>query len=228
MALPLRIQAWVQVSQVKFGFLKSVQTVKILCPVFLRNMICRFPGTEEFPNYAAEIEKYDQENPEFLVVTTPMEIPQKKSSGRASANSIEAVHLMFMGEMLKDGSYEFTIAEIEPVSAKQHTHINKFIDREQPVEHKFRFSNDCRFQEYHIRRASSLNFKKTGFFVSADSNCEFNEPQKQESGGLTAYLDELNSQVSGLPVRLRKPDYFIFKYPAYYRGLCALAKPLAK
>ena len=88
-----------------------------------------------------------------------------------------------------------------------------FGPRDLPLLHKFKFSSHCEFQGYHIKRQSSLfDENERGFFLSANSNCEFDTPIPKEVNVLTAhYSDNLG-------------DFKILEYPNYYRDLCSLAE----
>ena len=67
------------------------------------------------------------------------------------------------------------------------------------------------------------------FYVSADSHCNFNEPNPRDENILTAYIlvpitgKKLYDKTNILHAL---GDYVFLPYPHYYRGLCALAKKM--
>ena len=180
------------------------------------------PETAGFPVLGDfDLENYDQEKPEFTIVTTPIEI-QRQQFPKKQFIIQKKNHLQFEGKVLEDGSYTLVVSEIDPevITREQNPYMQSFYHitkMETPLVHAFHFSKDCEFNSYNVRKPPGLERK--GWFVSADSQCEFGEPRKKQ--GLTAHI--LLPHV--LSYRLLTPsNYMILKYPNYYRGLCALAE----
>ena len=189
------------------------------------------PGTNEFPVHGDfDLENYDQEKPEFTIMTTPIEIQKQDFSMRTlEIMSQESIyksedHLKFEGKVLADGSYAFAVSEINPQAQTSEENpymqtIFSIPDMETPLAHVFRFSKDCEFLSYHIHKEPTM--KRTGFRVSTNSQCIFDEPVPGE--GLTAH--ELIA-TGNYNYMLLNPErrYAILYYPDYYRGICTLAK----
>ena len=130
-------------------------------------------------------EKFNQEKPEFIITTQPMEIQKQPLYQQMQGTYIikPKDHLKFEEKVLEDGSSIFTISEIDPAYQVLHQNpymknFNNFLKIEQPLVHTFRFSKDCDFDTYLIHKFPSLD--KKGFFVSANSQCEFDELNKTD------------------------------------------------
>ena len=189
------------------------------CQRFVSRVFAQYglpaPGTDEFPHYKdfANLEKYDQEKPEFRIATEPMEILQKQLPGDKSIVRPQ-YHLMFAGKILEDGSYIFIIGEIEPELTKGYTSfpLYSFLDHPEPVVHDFHFSNSCELQTYQVKQSAHffypLDLERPGFSVSANSHCTFDNPP---GPGFTAH----SSNSDG---------FVILKYPHYYKELCLLGR----
>ena len=174
------------------------------------------PGTNGFPVYGHfNLENYDQEKPEFTIMTTPIEI-QKQTSGLQRSPYKAQERLEFEGKVLESGIYEFTISEIKyPL---RHRHIYN----EKPVTYTFNFSKDCKFSSYVILKKPTMN--STGFHVDTNAQCEFYAP-KRDVLVLTAY--ELATTASlDYPYEINDPNkhYVVLPYTTYYIELCTLAK----
>lgn len=191
-----------------------------------------FPGIGILPLgiYGSfNLQNLNSEKPEFTITTEPIEI-NKRSQYQELTNSRRTIilkdHLRFEGKVLNDGSYVLIISEIHPLYQKlgQHNFFIKDFSNtlrvEPPIVHTFHFSNNCEFNTYSIGKQAGVNTK--GFYVAANSQCEFDEPHKVEFG-LTAHILYPTSQSQ--PFRIIKiSEYTILDYPNYYKNLCAIAK----
>ena len=176
-----------------------------------------------------------EDKPNFLMRIEPIQIPQKKHDKLAkiinlynsltALSSREKVALVFQGKTLKDKGYEFTIGETS--SDSNPNRYDYYMHGQTPpplLTHTFHFSSDCKFKKYHIEeKPTSLtiyDYKNSGFHVSADSQCKFNEPNPQGNSILTAHFN-MPANYNTLD---EDSDHVILKYPGYYKDLCALAK----
>ena len=208
------------------SFAQESQSTYSQCQAFVSSVFRQYnlplPETDEFPAFEDfDLENYDQEKPEFTIVTTPIEI-QRQQFPKKQFIIPKKDHLQFEGKILEDGSYTLVVSEIDPevITLEQNPYkqtVRSILDKKTPFVHVFLFSKDCEFSSYHIRKRPGLERK--GWFVSADSQCEFDEPRKKQ--GLTAHI--LLPHVLGYKL-LTPSNYMILKYPNYYRGLCALAE----
>ena len=211
------------------SFAQETQTVS-KCQSFISSVFGKYnlplPEGNALPLYVdSNLEKYNQEKPEFMVVTWPIEI--KKQAPYIIKDTLIVKNkdqLKIEGKILEDGSYALVVSEIDSRS-KPVPNIKVFynyLDVPMPLIHTFHFSENCEFNSYHVRQQAGFNMRDKGFYVSANMQCEFNEPGTSGED-LTAHIIPargLNYKklISGTK------DYMILKYPGYYRGLCALAK----
>ena len=103
------------------------------------------PGTENFPTYGEfNLSGFNNEKPEFSVMTTPMIIKPKSLAWRVLGKYLPGeYHLRFEGKILDDGGYQLEVQE------------TKFSNRNiqfPPAIHRFHFSSDDSFQGYHVRQ----------------------------------------------------------------------------
>lgn len=201
------------------------------CQSFVARVFDRYglplPGTEGFPSYKDfNLVNYDQEKPEFEIMTIPVEIKRQPLYFLEGTFIVEQKdHLKFEGKNLDDGSYELVVSEIDPRS-QQSRYMQSLLSIRTirtPLVHNFHFSEDCEFNEYRAHQLDVSALKGNGFLVSANAQCEFDEPKKGED--LTArILVSLGPTLMQIIVKPVQDNYVILEYPHYYRGLCALAK----
>lgn len=211
------------------SFAQENQSTHSQCQTFVSSIFSKYglphPETNEFPTLGGfDLENYRQEKPEFTIMTTSIEIQKQSPSLFIQLPPIvkSEYHLQFKGKILKNGSYAFAVLEIDPSSLDREQNpymqtLYSIANINTPLVHVFHFSKDCEFSTYHIRRQPGFN--KKGFFVSANSQCVFDEPAGGQ--GLTAYI--LHGAVAEQNL-LSTKEYMSLKHPNYYRGLCALAE----
>ena len=138
-------------------------------------------------------------------------------------------HLKFEGKILNDGSYVSIVTEVLPVVPAEEGKYRNTLTM--PLVHTFHFSENCDFNEYQVKQ-QAIYFKETGFFVSANSQCLFDESRKSPGDGLTAYILEKNKEEEASLVTrfgdaildIVPANYMILTNPVYYRELCYLAQ----
>lgn len=216
----------------------DVQNAHIIskCQGFIYTMFNEYglplPGMGAFPVHGDfKLEKFNQEKPEFTITTRPMEIKKQPLYQQMKSDRYIITpknHLKFEADILEDGNYTIKISEINPAYQTIQHMNSSLIDAlkiETPLVHTFHFSNNCDFITYDIGKQAGADQK--GFYVSANSQCEFDEPHKTESE-LTAHILYPNSNNPTFLRRGSASDYMFLRHPNYYRELCAVAKSFGK
>ena len=219
------------------SFAQESQSTYSQCQAFVssvfRNYNLPLPGTDGFPVLGDfNLENYDQEKPEFTILTTPIEIQKQQLYLRKLRFITPKDHLRFEGKILPDGSYTLVVSEIDPevITREQNPYkqtVRSMLDKQTPFVHAFHFSKDCEFSSYHIRKHP--RFYREGFFISTNSQCVFDEPEgvnePEEEEGLAVHMLLSHAPLpQNNSIRNRPSNYVILKYQNYYRGLCALAQ----
>ena len=134
----------------------------------------------------ANLEKYDQEKPEFVVTKTM--VLRKGYIGNLIykyKDKKDETRVTFTGKIVEDGNYIFIIREEDP---RKYFNGIFILPLNLTIDHSFHFTNDCNFQKYFVQGFPKIaHGRKKGFYVSADSQCKFDEPINSVTG-LTAHI----------------------------------------
>lgn len=203
------------------------------CQSFVSNVLERYGLLSPDIERASAPEFLHQVRPEFILETPPIEV-NKQAPYKAKPYALQ-----FMGGVVKSGNYRLSITEVEIKSriSSASSRVIEVIPLVHRV-HDFYFSADCEFEAYFLGQPPSKS--QDGFLVRANSQCEFDEPHKEE-GSLTAdvvpFMDETELDETDAAILLlvdetshfggldqSTNDYVSVDYPYYYRELCALAQ----
>ncbi len=207
------------------------------------------PGSRSFPRSSQgeiDLTKFNQEKPEFTIETTPIRInkgvkvPAKvpfalTSIPRFRPYSYVTNAYLFRGRILKDGSYEFLMAEMNPQNLSASS-IPDRLKEPQPIVHKFHFSKECSLQNYQVNQPRSpLNFKEDseddiGFHASADGNCVFSETEDLgnkwnsyiHTMSMKKKLERLYGKERAKKMKMKEIIHIV-PHPDHYWEICHLA-----
>ena len=235
--------------------------------VFKHYGLPAIPANRSFPhssNRKVDLTKFNQGKPEFIIETTSLKIDKGlgvpdsghlpvalKMSERKYNGLPHTKSIRFEGRILKDGRYELLITEINPSSLSASSLSNR-LEEDQPITHRFRFSNQCSFLKYEVHQPRSpLEFEgdygdgyKRGFDLSSDEKCVFDEAKNMDEHqsyihvmskkelqlGQRSWEWEEDRMIRMMRREMKKEKNIIKAtlHPYYYWKVCHLAKPIVK